>query len=112
MACSENGNFNPPALEERIWADEQRTSLLLRERRKRGIESVFTAGAHDQNLLPDSVCRQLQVSRIDFDVWIVGVHKYADQSNPRYQLAQQFQSFRNQCIGELSHACDVATRPT
>jgi hypothetical protein len=30
--------------------------------------------------------------------------------SPRYHLAQQFQPFRDQCIGELSNASDVGSR--
>ena len=73
MARGENDNFNTATLEEGVWTDEQRTSLLLRKLRKRGIEATFTAGAHDQNLLPDGAYRRLQVSRIDFDIRIIGV---------------------------------------
>src|SRR5262245_9063908 len=73
MAGGENDNFNTATLEEGVWTDEQRTSLLLRELRKRGTEAPFTAGAHDQNLLPDGACRRLQISHIDLDIRIIGV---------------------------------------
>ena len=88
-----SGDLDPAAMEEGVWTEEERASLLLRERRERWLDALFAARAHDLNLLSDGACRRLQVPGIDLSVRIVRIQQHADQASPRHQFPQQLQRF-------------------
>ena len=62
MACRQRDELLAPAVEERIGADEERTSVQLDERAKGSIDLTFRAGLQDNQLHPLSARRFLQIS--------------------------------------------------
>ena len=110
MARGKDDDFDATALEEGIWADEQRTSLLLRERGERGVEARDRRWRLTTRISwPMARAAVLQRSRIDLDIsdLICYSHQYADQAS-REAAPQQFQPFFEE-LGE--HGTPVTLPP-
>src|SRR5262249_1279286 len=111
MTSGKTNDFVTTALKVSIRTDQKRTSVMLCEHRECGTETTSTVNTGDQDLLPDSARRGLHISRVDLGIRVVRVHQYADQRDSWYKFTQQLQTFRDQRVGELRHAGQVAARP-
>ena len=94
-----------------FWTEEERVSLLLRERRERWLDALFAARAHDLNLLSDGACRRLQVPGIDLQCSDCPNSAARRSGEPPAPVPATAPAFCDQCVGELAHAGDIAGRP-
>ena len=97
--------------EEWIGENVKSTGACSRDGHETRVEFTFGIDVKNLDLLSDLGCCRHQLCNL-----ILGAHadrlEHGDQLRFRCQLAQQFQSFRGQCWGDIEHAGGVTARPT
>src|SRR5262249_25291782 len=82
--------------EQRIVANEKRSSPLLNKGCKRRLEVAFVACGHNLDLLTNSVRGLLRVFRPGCNIRVVRVHEHGNQVGGGHQPTKQFQPFAQQ----------------
>ena len=96
-----------------VWisGDDERSGLLLHERRECRFKIPLSANAQDDELQPERVCSFLHLAQLWLCIQIGRIDEHADDGSVRNEIVKQLQPFCRQYVGKKADASEIATGP-